>query len=364
MDVLDNHTLISESAQQRVNYKGALVNHRENSDSEIPSDKVLPSDTWYIATINAMAKEKTNYPTQKPKELLRKIILASSNPGDIVLDCFMGSGTTQDEALKLGRKFIGSDINLGAVRVTTNRLLGTLGELKSSEYTGFEVYTVNNYDIFRNAIEAKEILIEALEIQKISNSIFDGEKDGFMVKILPVDRISTKADLNDIIVNLDYKAYEQRQKDKPNQPVENILLVCMGHEADLAASLEKEIPYKVKVEVVDVLRDRANLEFKRDSEALITIENNQLVIQNFYPMNLLQKLSIMKENVTEWKELVESVMIDWNFDGAVLEPSVVDIPNKNEVVDGVYEIPENAGTIRVKITDLLSESYEVSIENE
>ena len=68
-----------------------------------------------------MAKEKENYPTQKPEELLSKIILASSNPGDIVFDCFMGSGTTQAVAMKLGRRFIGADINLGSIQTTTSK---------------------------------------------------------------------------------------------------------------------------------------------------------------------------------------------------------------------------------------------------
>ena len=86
--------------------------------------------------------------------------------------------------------------------------------------------------------------------------------------------------------------------------------------------------------MVDILRDRVNLEFKRDAEARIKIDNNQLIIQNFYPMNLLQKLSIMKENIEEWKELVESVMIDWNYDGAILEPSEIDIPSKEGFVKG------------------------------
>ena len=82
----------------------------------------------------------------------------------------------------------------------------------------------------------------------------------------------------------------------------------MGHEPDLAATLQKEMhPYKVDVEVVDILRDKSNLEFKRDSEANIIIEDNKLIIKQFYPMNLLQKLSIMKENIEDWKELVESV---------------------------------------------------------
>ena len=67
--------------------------------------------------------EPVGYPTQKPEKLIERIIRASSNIGDIVFDCFMGSGTTQAVAMKLGRKFIGADINLGAVQVTTKRLL-------------------------------------------------------------------------------------------------------------------------------------------------------------------------------------------------------------------------------------------------
>ena len=52
-------------------------------------------------------------------------------------------------------------------------------------------------------------------------------------------------------------------------------------------------------------------------------------------------------------------MIDWNYDGAVMQPSIIDIPEKNGLVSGIYDIPEAAGTIKVKITDLLSESIEV-----
>src|SRR5690606_27155387 len=123
-----------------------------------------------------------------------------------------------------------------------------------------------------------------------------------------------------------------RNLESPTQPVEKLLLVCMGHEPDLAATLEKEVGYKLDVEVVDILRNKSNLEFRRDSEAEIIIEGDNLIIKKFYPMNLLQKLSIMSENVEDWKELVESVMIDWNYDGSVLEPTIVDIPEKNEFV--------------------------------
>ena len=54
-------------------------------------------------------------------------------------------------------------------------------------------------------------------------------------------------------------------------------------------------------------------------------------------------------------------MIDWNFDGVVMEPTLNDVPDKKEFVAGIYDIPADAGTIRVKITDALSESLEVEV---
>ena len=362
MDVLDDHTLMTEGSKNRLNYAGAMVTTKSES-SDIPEDKVLPSDTWYIATINAMAKEKENYPTQKPEDLLNKIILASSNPGDIVFDCFMGSGTTQAVAAKLGRRFIGADINLGAIQTTTKRLLSIMQEMGNSECPGFEVYNVNNYDFFRNPLEARDLIISALEIQPFPQSdVWDGELDGRMVKIMPVNHIATKADLEELKSNLPYKLYEKRREENPNKPVESITIVCMGHEPDLKASLEQELSdYKFDVEILDILRDKADLQLKREAEAEIAREGGKLVIRAFYPMNLLQKLSLQKENVDEWRQLVESVTIDWNYDGVVMQPMVIDIPDKKEMVSGIYDIPDDAGTIKVKITDLLSESLELEV---
>lgn len=344
---------------------------------------VQPDNVWTdIIQINSQAKEDTKYPTQKPETLLERIIKASSNPGDIVFDCFMGSGTTQAVAMKLGRRFIGADINLGAVQITTKRLLGVAAELETHQqqgnlavdaeadsipyYTGFEVYNVNHYDVFRNPLQAKDLLLEALEVNRLEQgNLFDGEKDGRMVKIMPINRITTRADLNELIAGFDYKAFQRRQQEHPHKPVEKITLVCMGHEPDLAAQLKREMkPFELDVEVVDILRDKSNLEFKRDSEAKIAIQGQMLVIEKFYPMNLLQKLSLQQENVDDWRELVESVMIDWNFDGAILEPKLVDIPGKNELVKGSYPIPDDAGTIRIRITDLLSESLEEELQSE
>lgn len=349
-------------------FSHAINNVRNGVDFGVQTLNPLgkyPEDVLDVSIEAPSASIRTGYPTQKPEALLEKIIKASSNPGDLVFDCFMGSGTTQAVAMKLGRRFIGADINLGAIQTTTKRLLSVAEELDGQEdmFTGFEVYNVNNYDFFRNPIEARELLIAALEIQPFPQSdIWDGELDGRMVKIMPVNRIATKADLKELIANLPYKTYEKRKEENPGQPVERITIVCMGHEPDLKGAVEQElVDYKVDVQIVDILRDKADLQLKRDAEAEIVREDGKLVIQVFYPMNLMQKLSLQKEYVEDWRQLVDSIMIDWNYDGVVMQPSVTDVPGKGELVSGVYDIPEDCGTIKVKITDLLSESLEVEV---
>ena len=378
-------------------------------------------DVWEILLANRDS-QRTGYPTQKPEALIERIIKCATREGNLVLDCFMGSGTTQAVAMKLGRRFIGADINLGAIQTTTKRLLAIAKELEPEhkpvtyevaprlsmvaeesgyyaaasaggntelsaedrskvidffkskgmdtsaleedvKYTGFEVYNVNNYDFFRNPVEARDLLIAALEIQPFPQSdVWDGELDGRMVKIMPVNRIATKADLKELLANLPYKTYEKRKEENPNQPVERITIVCMGHEPDLKGAMEQELTdYKVDIQIMDILRDRADLQLKRDSEAEIVREGGKLVIRAFYPMNLMQKLSLQKEYVEDWRQMVDSVMIDWNYDGVVMQPAVTDVPGKSELVKGIYDIPEGSGTIKVKITDLLSESLELEV---
>ncbi len=385
----------------------SLVNGKDENGNVvyINSTHRTIDDVWRLPMLQPADRvEVVGYPTQKPETLLERIILAYSNPGDIVFDCFMGSGTTQAVSSKYGRRYIGNDINLASIQTTSKRLLNIHDEITDSNYQptiknglrddediqasieeegeeavgdwtdvfkvpkvypGFEVHTVNHYDIFRNPVQAKELVLEALEVQKLEfSTVFDGEKDGRMVKIMPVNRIATRADLNELIAGFDYKAWERKQNENPNRSVEKISLICMGHEPDLAAQLELAAkPFKIDVEVVDILRDKADLEFKRDSKAKVAIKKGELVIAKFYPMNLLQKLSLQKESVEDWKELVESVLIDWNYDGAVLQPAVVDLPGRDDLVKGTYKVPDDAGTIRVKITDLLSESWEGSVGN-
>lgn len=81
----------------------------------------LPTDTWWHTIVGTNSKEKTGYPTQKPLGVLERIIRASSNPGETVLDFFAGSGTTGEACLKTGRRFILVDSNSQAIEVMKTR---------------------------------------------------------------------------------------------------------------------------------------------------------------------------------------------------------------------------------------------------
>jgi len=93
----------------------------------------VPEDWWYFPVVARLHNERTGYPTQKPEGMLERIILASSNPGDLVADFFCGSGTLPTVAARLGRQFIASDIALHAVHTTRRRLVASLTDAFSLE---------------------------------------------------------------------------------------------------------------------------------------------------------------------------------------------------------------------------------------
>jgi site-specific DNA-methyltransferase (adenine-specific) len=87
----------------------------------------IPTDVWWITVVPTNSREKTGYPTQKPLKLLERVVRVHSNPGDLVLDFFAGSGTTGQAAANLGRRFLLIDSSRDAVRLMRKRLGNTLG---------------------------------------------------------------------------------------------------------------------------------------------------------------------------------------------------------------------------------------------
>lgn len=113
-------TMIDKDGRRYKHYKHMDGTYHKQYLDEMEGMRLR--DVWEISTIQSW-DEKLPFDTQKPEALLKRIILASSNPGDIVADFFCGSGTTLAAAEKLGRRWIGSDLSRYAIHVTRKRLL-------------------------------------------------------------------------------------------------------------------------------------------------------------------------------------------------------------------------------------------------
>ena len=101
-----------------------------------------------IPPVNPQAKERVNFPTQKPEALLERIIKASSNEGDLVADFFCGSGTTAAVAEKLGRKWIVADLGKFGIHTTRKRMIGVQRQLKAEgkDYRALEILNLGKYE--------------------------------------------------------------------------------------------------------------------------------------------------------------------------------------------------------------------------
>jgi len=97
----------------------------------------VPEDWWYFPVVARLHQERTGYPTQKPERLLERIILATTNPGDLVADFFSGAGTTGSVAARLGRRFILSDNQPRALHTTRARLILDQGGAKDESGDNF-----------------------------------------------------------------------------------------------------------------------------------------------------------------------------------------------------------------------------------
>lgn len=343
-------------------------------------------NVWTDVGGYSLGVEKVGYPTQKAEKLLERIIKMSSNEGDLVMDCFLGSGTTCAVAQKLGRKWIGCDINIGAIQTSTKRLITVLNEqgkdttsfvkgFKGSD--AFKVFNVNDYDVFKNEIEAKKIVMELYGVEPIKRTYFDGLLDSNFVKIMPMNRVLNKLDMKNVIKNVSDKIgdFTPKKTSKKSEETfeEGVLIVCSGMELDVRDFLKKENNTGVKIEVRDILTDKKNLVFKQKPEAKIEAKQKDgklyVKVNEFYSPILIRKLEIENEKVLnnkektkvdDFKQIIDSITIDIDYDGKLFNAEIIDIPSKNEVVKTEYEWEykkKGSYEVAVKIVDVLGEEY-------
>ncbi|MEK6612963.1 MAG: site-specific DNA-methyltransferase [Gemmatimonadota bacterium] len=359
-----------------------------------------PQDLWTdISMLRGISgDEDTGYPTEKPEGLLDRIVRVSTNPTDLILDCFIGSGTTAAVAQKLGRRWIGCDINKGAIQTTAKRLQSVIGEQMDAAasarkknvqgslldaaagkdappapaQSAFTVWRVNDYDLQIQHNEAVNLACEHLGVTRNrADGFFDGTRGQNLVKIIPFGHPLSPLDLDEIRRELDARPDETR----------SVTVVSLGIEAQARVWVDgwnRSRRGSGGVNAIDVIELRTDERYGRvirhvpaSARASITRKgpNIHVVIKDFVSPSIFERLAaqagVLAPDVDDWRAMVDCVMIDPAWDGNVFNVALSDIPErKTDLVAGEYQLPAAAGTttVAVKIIDMLGEEVLVTKE--
>ncbi len=290
---------------------------------------VLVDSIWTdIPIVNSQAEERVNYSTQKPEALLERIIKASSNEGDLVLDCFAGSGTTAATAEKLGRRWITCDLGRFAIHTTRKRLLGienvkpfivqNLGKYERQQWVKAQFTDAEN----RVALEQsyRTFILDLYRAEPLNGYTWlHGNKSGRMVHIGSVDAPVSDGDVKAIvsefwrtvgksgatvngldILGWDF-AFELNQTAKQYAATNNVDLKFK--------KIPNEVLEKKAVEQGDIqFFELAYLEVNAKAEKRsLTLELSDFIIPpDDVPMEVRSK-------ITHWSQWIDYWAVDWNF---------------------------------------------------
>lgn len=352
------------------------------------SEHIVRDTLWDDITASSFA---TGYPTEKKEQMIELVFGMASKANDLILDCFVGSGTAAAVAQKLGRRWIACDINKGAIQTTSKRLQNVIckqaGKLSQGRLTvadtetegncepspvqlSFTVWRVNDYDLQVQHNEAMELACEHIGITRTKNdAFFDGTRGKSLVKIIPFNHPLTVLDLEEIKRELENRPDEER----------DITVVCLGNEAAVDPWIEEwnkmrragHVPNRIGV--IELRTDSKyggffqhepakarvrvkRIKAKKDSDKIL------VTVDNFVSPSIIERLKqqagILTPEIDDWRAMVDCVMIDTAYDGKVFNITLSDIPaKKTDLVKGEYEISAPGGktTVAVKIVDMLGE---------
>ncbi len=288
-----------------------------------------------LPDVNSQAEERVNYPTQKPEGLLERIMKASSNEGDLVLDCFVGSGTTAAVAEKLNRRWIACDLGRFAIHTTRKRLLAipsvrpfivqNLGKYERQAWQMAE-FPASAKDQLeeqrqREAAYRKFVLDLYHATPTTGRSWLHGSKGGRMVHVGAVDAPVTLSDVK-AIAKETWKAVGSG-KDAPSKAGVDILGWEFAFEMN---ELAKNVAAESRVDVSFKKIPREVLDKKAVEQGdvkffelgALTVEKNQkgrevaLEITEFViPTDDIPEEA--RKAIKHWSQLIDYWAVDWDY---------------------------------------------------
>lgn len=296
---------------------------------------IPPNDSFFLPIENQSSADRTDYPTQKPTALLRKLIKASSNENDLILDCFVGSGTTAAVSETLGRRWISCDLSRFAIHTTRKRLLGlsnvrpfivqNLGKYERQVWQAAE-FPSNGKDHLEEQREReaayRKFILDLYHASPISGqSWLHGTKGGRMVHVAAVDAPVTQADVKAIARDT-WKSISSG-KDSPTQARVDIL----GWEFALEVNeLAKQVAAESRVDVSFKKIPREVLDKKAIEQGdvrffelgALSVEPKQKALE----VSLKLKDFVIptddipedaRKAVKHWSQLIDYWAVDWDY---------------------------------------------------
>ena len=322
LDLLDTNGFIYWPSKGRDGGKGIPSFKRYLKEGVALQDLIVD-----VPPVNSQAQERAGYATQKPEALLDRIVRASSNEGDIVLDCFCGTGTTAAVAEKLNRRWIACDLGRFAIHTTRKRLLGIAG------VKPFVVQNLGKYERqawqmaeFGESAESatkayRQFVLELYHAQQIAGYVWlHGNKSGRMVHVGSVDAPVTRADVTGIVT--EFRKAVGTGKDAPTRSGIDVLgwdfafelNETARQEAELAGinlrliRIPRELLEKRAVEQGDIkFFELAALSVHVKKKArTVTLELTDFIIPLDDVPEDVQKV------VTHWEQWIDYWAVDWN----------------------------------------------------
>jgi hypothetical protein len=328
-------------------------------------------DIWTdIPAVNPVAHERVGYPTQKPEALIERIIKASSNEGDLVLDCFCGSGTTAAGAEKLNRRWITCDLGRFAIHTTRKRLLSNpdvkpfivqnLGKYERQHWMNHEF----NNDIPNRLIQEKSyrnLILNLYNADQIDGYTWlHGVKRGRMVHIGSVDAPVAFSDLSAIIQELWKKggnngldilgwefAFELNETAKQ---------LAASNKVDLKfKQIPREILDKRAVEQGDIsffelAALSVNAKVTKKTQRLTLTLNNFIILPDDVPKDVMQA-------ITHWSQWIDYWAVDFNYHDDTFHNQWQSYRTKKtpdlELTVAHYYPKKGNYTVLVKVIDIL-----------
>jgi len=290
----------------------------------------LPMDFWTdVSFINWEAKERTGYPTQKPESLLERIIKTTTKEQDLVLDCFVGSGTTAAIAENLTRRWIACDLGRFAIHTTRKRLLEienlkpfvvqNLGKYERQQWISAEFTSAESR--MNQELSYRNFILELYHAQPVTGyNWLHGSKSGRMIHVGSVDSPVSIGDVKSIIQ--EFWKIIGKSKDVQTNGIDvvgwdfafEINETAKQYAAENKVDLKfKKIPREVlekrAVEQGDIkFFELASLDIKTEvkGKELAIALNNFIIPPDDIPDEV-------RHAITHWQQCIDYWAIDWNY---------------------------------------------------